>query len=652
MKRRIYLVLIDIICILLIGFTTLSVYPSSTDKLSTTAFLVQLSLAVICLIGTRLCFKIYNQVWRYANTRVYMRLMISDFVAGVIYWFINSIMAVGLKITFVHTVFMIALILLTTLMSRFLYQSIRTYFNNRMNVEPSEIGGIIAKIFPNHLKQDVYTGNKSKVKIAIVGAGYVGTALVDDILCNPNSNYLPVCFVDNNKDKAGRKIREIPIFYEKILTPEMIEQMEVTEVIIAIPNISVEQKKELYRHYSLFGCKVKAYDYPITRFRDDKRQVREFDIEELLFRKPIELNNEASDAFYSDKVILVTGTGSIGSELCRQVAGMKPKQLILLDIYENNAYDTQQQLRRMFGDKLNLAVEIASVRDEKQIRKVFETYRPQVVFHAAAHKHVPLMEHNGSEAIKNNVFGTYNVVRAAEDYGTEKFIMISTDKAVNPTNIMGASKRMCEMIVQSRKHSKTVFSAVRFGNVLGSNGSVIPLFKQQIAIGGPVTITDKRIIRYFMTIPEAAQLVLQAGEMAKDGELFVLDMGNPVKIIDLAENMIKLSGYEPYKDIQIEEIGLRPGEKLYEELLIKTEKLTKTKNEKIFIEVDMPLSPKEVQEKLDLLNEALLTGNNEEMRSAMMKVVPTYHLPEEVNKSASDSEEMKIAITASSALKV
>ena len=360
----------------------------------------------------------------------------------------------------------------------------------------------------------------------------------------------------------------------------------------------------------------------------------------------MKINGSATREFYHGKVVLVTGGGgSIGSEICRQIAKCKPKKLIIFDIYENNAYDIEQSLKYMYGDKLDLAVEIGSVRDRDRLDSVFAYYRPQIVFHAAAHKHVPLMEHSNCEAVKNNVFGTYNTADVAEKYGVDKFVLISTDKAVNPTNVMGASKRLCEMAIQCRRGSKTTFAAVRFGNVLGSNGSVIPLFKSQIEKGGPVTVTDRRIIRYFMTIPEASQLVMQAGAMAEEGELFVLDMGKPVKIIDLAENMIRLSGFKPYVDIDIKEIGLRPGEKLYEELLIKTENLTKTKNSKIFIERDAPLTRKEFDGKIAELKSVLEKEKNNiaspEITAVMKRLVPTFRNPDEVNQTAAASDEMK-----------
>lgn len=345
------------------------------------------------------------------------------------------------------------------------------------------------------------------------------------------------------------------------------------------------------------------------------------------------MTDERINDYYKGKVILITGGGgSIGSELCRQLAKMSPKKIVILDIYENGAYDVQQELKIAYGSALNLQIEICSITHKKALEKVFEKHHPQIIINAAAHKHVPLMENNCVEAIYNNVFGTRNLVELCEKYEAERFMMVSTDKAVNPTNVMGATKRMCEMIVQSAStHGKVKYSATRFGNVLGSAGSVIPLFRRQIANGGPVTVTDKRIIRYFMTIPEASQLVLQSGAMAKNGELFVLDMGKPVKIYDLAENMIRLSGVH---GVQIIETGLRPGEKLYEELLVKTEELDKTENSMIFIERDTALSEEEISRRLALLQDACDTGDDDMARKALRKAVPTFRKPEEVNKEA------------------
>lgn len=407
----------------------------------------------------------------------------------------------------------------------------------------------------------------------------------------------------------------------------------------AIPSMDVDKKKDLYGYYKKAGYKLKVYDYPTVYAAGGKRHLREFDAEDLLFRKPLVVADEHTSEYYKNKVILITGGGgSIGSELCRQLAKMSPKKIVILDIYENGAYDVQQELKIAYGNTLDLQIEICSITHKKALERVFEKYHPQIIINAAAHKHVPLMEHNCVEAIYNNVFGTRNLVELCEKYEAERFMMVSTDKAVNPTNVMGATKRMCEMIVQSAStHGKVKYSATRFGNVLGSAGSVIPLFRRQIANGGPVTVTDKRIIRYFMTIPEASQLVLQSGAMAKNGELFVLDMGKPVKILDLAENMIRLSGAQ---GIEILETGLRPGEKLYEELLVKTEELDKTENSMIFIERDTALSEEEIDEKLALLQEACDAGDDDLAREALRKAVPTFRKPEEVNREADLKEKV------------
>ena len=576
-----------------------------------------------CLLAYRAIFSIYRNVWRYANSKSFLKLVLSDFLAGCT----GVLLTLILKcyISFWQYVSIIALCTLVTLSSRFLYQQYYRHFN--LNVD-----------FLN------------KIGVAIVGAGQIGTLLVEELKYNTKSHYRPLCFIDNNPVKIGSKLEDLPIYSESDNIIEKIKSLPIQEIFIALPNIDNETAKELYEFYSQTGCKVKLYDFPLNKEEDQdgisSRVIREVKIEDLLFRNALKFADEGMNNFYKGKTVLVTGGGgSIGSELCRQIAARNPKKLIILDIYENNAYDIQQELIRKYGDSLDLATEIASVRDKVRLDAIFAAYKPQIVFHAAAHKHVPLMEHSGCEAIKNNVLGTYNTADMAEKHGVEKFILISTDKAVNPTNIMGASKRMCEMIIQCRVDSKTSFSAVRFGNVLGSNGSVIPLFRRQIEKGGPVTITDKRIIRYFMTIPEASQLVMTAGYMAKSGELFVLDMGKPIRIIDLAENMIKLSGFTPYKDIDIVEVGLRPGEKLYEELLMKSENLDKTDNNMIFIEKDKPLTRAAVDKKVADLVKAVEksqdTVDSSIVRAAMMKAVPTYKNPEDVNKDADSSDEMK-----------
>ena len=421
-------------------------------------------------------------------------------------------------------------------------------------------------------------------------------------------------------------LRGVPIVGGRDKIQDAVSQYGIDEIIYAIPSSTTKTKKEILDICKETGCKLLTLPgmYQLINGDVSVAKLKEVEIEDLLGREPIQINTEEVLGYVSGKVIMVTGGGgSIGSELCRQIAGHKPKQLIIVDIYENNAYAIQQELIRKYPD-LDLVVLIASVRNTKRIETIFEQYRPNIVYHAAAHKHVPLMEDSPNEAIKNNVMGTYKTAVAADKYGTEKFVLISTDKAVNPTNVMGASKRICEMIIQMmNQKSKTNFVAVRFGNVLGSNGSVIPLFKQQIAEGGPVTVTDPNIIRYFMTIPEAVSLVLQAGAYARGGEIFVLDMGEPMKILDLAINLIKLSGYKPYEDIDIKFTGLRPGEKMYEELLMDEEGLKKTANKMIFIGKPIDFDTEVFEKQL----EQLIVEAKEEtgdIRGMIKEIVPTY----------------------------
>ncbi len=587
------------------------------------------------IIVIRFTLSMYNSVLRYADAKLYAKLIVSDALAGIVFFFIGRLWIHSIYVGFSYTLITIMMINLTTIGSRLFYQLL--YARIGSSTEKSTL-----RRFWFGDKSDVH-----RINIAIVGAGNEGASLAVDLLRNPESPYYPVMFIDTDSRKIGSEIHGVRIYRESENIIGTIKNLHVREIVIAMPDASPENLARLYELYKKTECKIKLYDFRMGNESDGKGfnrpTLREFSIEDLLFRDTIKVKSEKTVEFYKGKCVLVTGGGgSIGSELCRQIAKLSPKKLVILDIYENNAYDIQQELVREYGDKLNLEVIIASVRDDKRLDEVFREHRPQIVFHAAAHKHVPLMEHSGCEAIKNNVYGTYNVANMAEKYGVEKFLLVSTDKAVNPTNIMGASKRLCEMIIQCRTHSKTEFTAVRFGNVLGSNGSVIPLFKKQIAAGGPVTITDKRIIRYFMTIPEAVGLVMETCAMAKNGELFVLDMGSPVKILDLAENMIKLSGYKPYVDIDIVEVGLRPGEKLYEELLMKNEELSKTFNEKIFIERDKGLTREEIDEKLKILSNAIeggldgkfegfMSGYHDSVIEAIKCTVPTYHSPEELN---------------------
>ena len=435
------------------------------------------------------------------------------------------------------------------------------------------------------------------------------------------------CIIDDNKNKKNRYIDGIPIVGTREDIPEMVKKYQIQKIIFAIPAISASEKKNILEICKETGCEMQIVPavYQLVNGEVKVSSIRSVEIEELLGRESIRMDLAEISGYVKDKVVLVTGGGgSIGSELCRQIAAYGAKQLIIFDIYENNAYDIEQELRRKYPS-LNLVALIGSVRDTGCLEKVFSTYHPQLVFHAAAHKHVPLMETSPNEAIKNNVFGTYNTAKLANEYGVERFVLISTDKAVNPTNIMGASKRMCEMVIQMMsRHSKgTTFAAVRFGNVLGSNGSVIPLFKKQIAEGGPVTVTHPDIIRYFMTIPEAVSLVLTAGSYAEGGEIFVLDMGEPVKILDLATNLIKLSGLKPGVDIEIKFTGLRPGEKLYEELLMAEEGLHKTDNNLIFIGEPIDMDDDKFLMELAELKDACYKEVSD-VKERVSRIVPTY----------------------------
>lgn len=473
----------------------------------------------------------------------------------------------------------------------------------------------------------------------IVGAGKAGQMILQEILnsCddlnNPSHNILPVCFADDDVSKLRTKINGVEVVGTCPEIPRICTDYQITNIIIAIPSCEEEEKRKILDYCSASECKIKVIPYISELLFDDKSkplisQAKEIKIEDLLGRKPIEFNKEEIRNLVRGKVCMVTGGGgSIGSELVRQIAKYEPKQIVIVDIYENNAYDIQQELVLEYGTKLNLATIISSVRDYEKMDKIFNTYRPQIVFHAAAHKHVPLMETVPEEAVKNNIFGTFNAATLAEFYKVDKFVMISTDKAVNPTNVMGATKRACEMIIQykAQKSSHTDFITTRFGNVLGSNGSVIPLFRRQIENGMDVTVTHPDIIRYFMTIPEAVSLVLEAGAMAKGGEIFVLDMGAPVKITTLAENLIRMYGKIPYKDVNIVFTGLRPGEKLYEELLMDEEGLKSTANKKIFIGNQINIDADDMLSKLQNLRMAADANDSEKTLELLSALVPTFN---------------------------
>lgn len=634
------MVIYDLIIMLGLDFVMVAFYVT-TSALSWQSVLLHAVVSAACVFAARGIGRIYQQIWRYGGIQCYIRLLLTDAAAFIVELLVEWPLAYLLNVkavSFARLLSLACMNLLAALAMRMMYR-----YAFKCGREDTRMGHFLRWLLRIFAGEDLVHRSveaDQKIKIAIIGAGQVGVNLAEELMANANANYVPRCFVDCDPEKAGRSIHGIPVFMESEETLQQLRNHEVQEVVFAIPNISDEKKKNLYTLYINEGYKVKVYDFPVMQTAGKKRYLREFDVEELLFRKPINISDTKTHAYYKGKVVLITGGGgSIGSELCRQLAKMNPRQIIILDIYENGAYDIQQELKIAYGKELDLQIEICSITNKQALRRVFERYHPQIVINAAAHKHVPLMEKNCVEAVYNNVFGTIHLVELCEEYNVERFMMVSTDKAVNPTNVMGATKRMCEMIVQSAsKWGNVVYSATRFGNVLGSAGSVIPLFKRQIASGGPVTLTDKRIIRYFMTIPEASQLVLQSGPMAKNGELFVLDMGQPVKILELAENMIRLSGAQ---GIEIRETGLRPGEKLYEELLVKTEELDKTENSLIFIEKDTPLPKKEIEQRVDQLRRAVESGIDEEVRRTLKCVVPTYHSPEEVNALAEQSEEMQ-----------
>ena len=627
LSHRVLVILFDLVCLLLINTALLVLYQTNFRYLRPEGVLAQTLLSVVTVFFFRTLLGVYRQVWHYADAPAFMKLMLADILALGVHYVVQHFLPFN-RMSFMRTMALFAGNLLLAMSARMGWQ-----YLYKIKSRDSRLSDLLRAAIENLTGIRIRPGEAEegaagqKTNIAIVGAGRIGTALAEELLANPRSTYLPVFFIDNDKEKIGRWISGLKVFDEEKVSEEMLAAFPVQEVVFALPRMDLEKTREMYARYREFGCRVKVYDYPLAHTEDgSRRSMREFDAEELLFRRPEDFLSPETREYYAGKTVLISGGGgSIGSELCRQIARMKPAKIVVLDVYENGAYDIEQELKIAYGKDFPVVPEIVTVCDRAELKAVFDRHHPQIVLHAAAHKHVPLMERNCVEAVRNNVFGTLNIVDISEEAGVEKFIMISTDKAVNPTNVMGATKRLCERIVQSRTGGATAFSATRFGNVLGSNGSVIPLFRRQISAGGPVTLTDKRIIRYFMTIREAVQLVLTSGAFARDGELFVLDMGRPVKILDLAESMIRLSGYEPYRDIDIVETGLRPGEKLYEELLVHGEDMTRTANEKIFIEKDPPPSREEIALMLQKLEEACDTCDDETVKQALQAIVPSYH---------------------------
>ncbi|MBO4637520.1 MAG: polysaccharide biosynthesis protein [Clostridiales bacterium] len=551
-------------------------------------------------------FKLYHSIWDYVSINEAFTMVKAYFFLSILC--VCSSLLIGYRMPRSFYIFGLMMAIVLHMGIRFSYRALRILKNNVSGLR----GG----------------ANQAK-NVMIIGAGSAGRMLIREFKGSDKLNQKVVCAIDDNPGKIGRMIEGVRVVGTRKYIIDAVSEYKVDIIVLAIPSASNADKKAILDICKETGCQLKTLPgvYQLVNGEVSVNRLREVSIHDLLGREPITIDNEEVYRMISGKTVLVTGGGgSIGSELCRQIAAHRPARLVIFDIYENNAYDIQQELIRKYGDDLNLVTLIGSVRNTHRIKSVMEKYRPDIVFHAAAHKHVPLMEESPNEAVKNNVMGTYKTALAAAEAGVSKFVLISTDKAVNPTNIMGASKRICEMIVQmmDRKYKDTSYVAVRFGNVLGSNGSVIPLFKKQIEEGGPVTVTHKDIVRYFMTIPEAVSLVLQASHYAKGGEIFVLDMGDPVRVDDMARNLIKLSGYKPDIDIKVQYIGLRPGEKLYEEKLMDEEGMEKTANKLIYIGKPIMMDDDVFMEKLRKLDEDS-REDDEEIKKYVQDIVPTYH---------------------------
>ena len=606
-NRIIALILMDIMSVIVSAFGALYIrFEFSFAEIDRLYLQMFENIIIPNILMTLLLFalwKLYKSVWRYASANELINIVFAASCAALIQLLYCNV--TNNKMPRSYYVLYWFLLTVFTCCIRFGYRILRIINNKRLAI----------------------SGKNNRINTMVIGAGAAGNMILKEIESSQYLNLQAKCIVDDQPGCHGKLLRGVPIVGGRDKILDAVGQYGIDEIIFAIPSAGVQTRKEILDICKESGCKLRTLPgmYQLINGDVSVSKLKEVEIEDLLGREPVQINTEEVLGYVSGKVVMVTGGGgSIGSELCRQIASHAPKQLIIVDIYENSAYEIQQELIRKYP-RLDLVVLIASVRNTNRMNQIFETYRPNIVYHAAAHKHVPLMETSPNEAIKNNVFGTYKTAMAADKYGAEKFVLISTDKAVNPTNIMGASKRICEMVIQMmNQRSKTNFVAVRFGNVLGSNGSVVPLFKKQIAEGGPVTVTDPDIIRYFMTIPEAVSLVLQAGAYASGGEIFVLDMGEPVRILDLAKNLIKLSGYRVGEDIEIQFTGLRPGEKMYEELLMDEEGLKKTANRMIFIGRSIEFDEEKFMKQLEQLdiNARQETGD---VRRAVKEIVDTYH---------------------------
>lgn len=603
--RVIFLALVDLVVIQFSAFMALLArfdfsYTLLRESMFLDALLRYAPWFTVLTVLIFIPFKLYSSLWEFASVDELLHILLAAMAVAVLQFAAIVLNLVNLPLSFpmLNAMFLAVL----TVLFRFSYRMARSIARRRSR------RGVQARTM-------------------LIGAGSAGMQTLREFETSENSKNHVVCIIDDDPQKTGRYLNNVKIVGTRRDIAKAAQDYRVEEIVFAIPAAPTQQRKQILKLCQETGCKLKILP-GISQLANGEvkvQKIRDVDVLDLLGRDSVQVDLSQIAEYLSGKTVLVTGGGgSIGSELCRQIAGHRPKRLVIFDIYENNAYDIQQELRRTHPG-LELITLIGSVRDTERVNMLFETYRPEIVFHAAAHKHVPLMEDSPNEAIKNNVFGTYHVARAADRYGTKTFVLISTDKAVNPTNVMGASKRICEMIVQTMANrSATKFVAVRFGNVLGSNGSVIPLFKRQIAEGGPVTVTHPDIIRYFMTIPEAVQLVLQAGAYANRGEIFVLDMGEPVRIDDLARNLIRLSGFTPEEDIEIRYTGLRPGEKLFEEMLMDEEGLRETANKLIHIGQPIRISEEHFLEQLAQL-ETACEQNSPQIRALIARIVPTYH---------------------------